>query len=68
MVIRATRTEAILIGQTVDAGLIRTAREELAAEIAPIDDFRSTALYRRCVAQNLLEDFLRDLTNGHERS
>jgi CO/xanthine dehydrogenase FAD-binding subunit len=30
----------------------------LAAEIAPIDDFRSTAAYRLRVAQNLLQEFL----------
>ena len=36
----------------------RDALAALAAEIAPIDDFRSTAAYRLRVAQNLLKEFL----------
>jgi xanthine dehydrogenase iron-sulfur cluster and FAD-binding subunit A len=31
-------------------------------DIAPIDDMRSTAAYRRTVAQNLLREFLAALT------
>ena len=57
-VVRCARTEKLLEGQAVDAGLIRAARESLAEEIAPIDDVRSTADYRLRVAQNLLEEFL----------
>lgn len=37
----------------------RDAMAALASEIAPIDDFRSTAAYRLRVAQNLLREFLR---------
>jgi xanthine dehydrogenase iron-sulfur cluster and FAD-binding subunit A len=33
----------------------------LSSEITPIDDIRSTALYRRRVAENLLEEFLASL-------
>ncbi len=36
----------------------RAAREILEDEVAPIDDIRSTARYRRTVAGNLLEQFL----------
>ena len=36
----------------------RAARAALAEEISPIDDFRSSARYRRRVALNLLEEFL----------
>jgi xanthine dehydrogenase iron-sulfur cluster and FAD-binding subunit A len=36
---------------------LRTAQEVLAREIVPIDDMRSTARYRRRVAQNLLAEF-----------
>jgi CO/xanthine dehydrogenase FAD-binding subunit len=57
--LRCARTETVLRGQTLDAGLLRAAQQELAREIAPIDDMRSSARYRLRVAQNLLEDFLR---------
>jgi CO/xanthine dehydrogenase FAD-binding subunit len=53
--LRATATErALAAGEPADR-----ARAVLAAEIAPIDDVRSTAAYRRRVAENLLTDFLR---------
>jgi CO/xanthine dehydrogenase FAD-binding subunit len=57
-VLRCARTEELLIDQRVDEGLIESARETLAREIAPIDDIRSTSEYRARVAENLLEDFL----------
>jgi len=54
-VVRARRTEAALAeGATVDA-----AQRVLMDEIAPIDDIRSTADYRRRVAANLLGKMLR---------
>jgi CO/xanthine dehydrogenase FAD-binding subunit len=56
--LRCARTEALLRGQRLGPELVAAAREELARDIAPIDDFRSTARYRRQVAQNLLADFL----------
>lgn len=62
-VIRCKRTEHALRDRTLDAETIRTARETLAQEIAPIDDMRSTARYRLRVAQNLLEEFLLALGN-----
>ncbi len=60
-VLRATETENILRGQTVSPALLGTAQEALAREIAPIDDMRSTARYRRRVAQNLLAEFCESL-------
>jgi CO/xanthine dehydrogenase FAD-binding subunit len=55
-VIRAVRTEAALAaGASLEA-----AQATLADEIAPIDDIRSTAQYRRRVAQNLLALFWND--------
>jgi CO/xanthine dehydrogenase FAD-binding subunit len=52
-VVRLTRTEDAL-----GAGApIADAQRVLAAEIHPIDDLRSTAAYRRQVAQNLLAQF-----------
>ena len=54
-VVRAPRTEAALAaGATVE-----TAQRLLIDEIAPIDDIRSTADYRRRVAANLLAEMLR---------
>jgi len=49
-VVRAVRTEAILAA----GGSLAEAQRVLAAEIASIDDIRSTAEYRRRVAVNLL--------------
>jgi xanthine dehydrogenase small subunit len=55
-VVRATRTEAALAaGHSLEAAL-----GLLADEIAPIDDIRSTAVYRRRVAANLLARFWKD--------
>jgi xanthine dehydrogenase small subunit len=53
-VIRAPKTEAVLAG----GGTIAEAQRALVSEIAPIDDLRSTAEYRRRVAANLLARFL----------
>jgi CO/xanthine dehydrogenase FAD-binding subunit len=41
---------------------IRIGRAALAREAKPIDDIRSTAMYRRAVAENVLEEFLRQLS------
>jgi CO/xanthine dehydrogenase FAD-binding subunit len=58
IVIRAAATENALRGKRLDSALIAAARVSLAAEIAPIDDMRSTSRYRSRIAQNLLEEFL----------
>jgi len=55
-VIRLPKTEKILAG----GGSMQEARRVLEDEIAPIDDFRSTAAYRRAVASNLLARFWRE--------
>lgn len=60
-VLRCVRTEEVLRGQRPGPAIIATAKTALAREIAPIDDIRSTALYRLRVAQNLLEEFLLSL-------
>jgi CO/xanthine dehydrogenase FAD-binding subunit len=54
-VIRASLTEAVL----ASGGSLDQAQQALAADIAPIDDIRSTAAYRRRVAGNLLAQMLR---------
>jgi CO/xanthine dehydrogenase FAD-binding subunit len=61
-VLRATATEEVLRGAQVSPALCKAAQETLAREIAPIDDMRSTAQYRRRVAQNLLAEFLGKLS------
>jgi CO/xanthine dehydrogenase FAD-binding subunit len=59
--VRLRRTEAILLGRPWSAALISEARQALEAEVAPIDDIRSTALYRLHVAGNLLQEFIEGL-------
>jgi len=56
---RCRNTEAALLDQAVSAATIAEARAALLAEIAPLDDIRSTARYRNQVSANLLEEFLR---------
>ncbi|MGB2887096.1 MAG: xanthine dehydrogenase family protein subunit M [Candidatus Acidiferrales bacterium] len=67
-VLRATQTERKLRGQRLDGDVLRAASEEIAREIAPIDDMRSTARYRRRVAQNLLKEFLESVLVNDEHS
>jgi CO/xanthine dehydrogenase FAD-binding subunit len=55
-VVRAVRTEEALAGGTS----LADAQRILIEEIAPIDDIRSTAEYRRRVASNLLARFWTD--------
>jgi CO/xanthine dehydrogenase FAD-binding subunit len=58
-VVRCVRTEEFLRSSgALTPATVKQAQEILAVEIAPIDDFRSTAKYRRRVAQNLLGEFL----------
>ena len=57
-VVRATLTEDLLRGKSLDAASIAIAEKALASEIAPIDDIRSTSRYRARVAGNLLREFL----------
>ena len=56
--LRAVHTEAVLRGQVLSPALIREASTTIENEIQPIDDFRSSAAYRRRVSSNLLHDFL----------
>jgi CO/xanthine dehydrogenase FAD-binding subunit len=56
--LRCVKTEGVLQGQKLDRGIIEKAKAELAREIVPIDDIRSTRNYRLQVSLNLLEDFL----------
>jgi CO/xanthine dehydrogenase FAD-binding subunit len=65
--IRCTAAEQALLNQPISPetwpATIAAARTALANEARPIDDIRSTAKYRSAVASNLLEEFLRSLSN-----
>lgn len=63
--IRCTAAERVLTGASLAPEAleqtIRDARAAIASEAKPIDDIRSTGKYRAAVAENLLEEFLREL-------
>ncbi len=65
--LRCKPTEDALTGRSLRAAeledTVRIGRAALAREAKPIDDVRSTALYRNAVAANLLEEFLRQLAS-----
>jgi CO/xanthine dehydrogenase FAD-binding subunit len=58
--IRAGRVEAVLEGAAPDAATAERAVAALEEEIHPIDDVRSTAVYRRTVAGRVLRRLVRD--------
>jgi CO/xanthine dehydrogenase FAD-binding subunit len=64
---RLYKTEAALLGRTLDEAVIREAQETLMEEAKPIDDIRSTAAYRGRVAANLLGEFLNELMQAEAR-
>ena len=63
--LRCIKTESALRGTRLGEDTIVKAKSELAREIAPIDDIRSTRNYRLKVSLNLLEDFLMQTVNSH---
>jgi len=62
--IRCLRTEATIEGAVLDDTVLRHALECLDSEIAPIDDVRSSAWYRRHLARTYLEQELRRVLEG----
>jgi CO/xanthine dehydrogenase FAD-binding subunit len=56
--VRARAAEAALCGRMPGAEVAAQVRAALAGDIAPIDDVRSTAYYRRTVAGNLVARFV----------
>lgn len=60
--IRCTKTESALRNAQINPETLAAAKAALRAEIAPIDDLRSTRDYRLRVSLNLLEDFVLRLT------
>lgn len=65
--LRCIGTEDVLHGGSVAPSdlenTVRLGRAALALEAKPIDDIRSTAMYRSVVAANLLEEFLRQISS-----
>ena len=55
---RCKATERVLRDDGIGADALARAKAALATEIAPIDDVRSNARYRRRVAENLFVDFV----------
>jgi len=62
--LRARKTEAVLEGKTIDDALIESAAEALDKEIAPIDDHRGSAWYRRRLARAYLMQELKNAAEG----
>jgi CO/xanthine dehydrogenase FAD-binding subunit len=62
--LRARGAEAVLLGADLDGLPLAEAQEALQRDIAPIDDIRSNARFRRRVAENLLEEMLRGLASA----
>lgn len=60
-VVRCRTVEAALVGRAAGAALAESAASSLPHDVTPIDDVRSTAVYRLRVARNLLADFVRSL-------
>lgn len=56
--IRCVTAEAELLGRSISSQTLARAQDALSQEIKPIDDVRSTAVYRARVARNLLAEFL----------
>jgi len=63
--IRCVQTERALRQQVINPDTLTAAKSALTAEIAPIDDLRSTRSYRLQVSLNLLEDFVRGLSRDY---
>jgi xanthine dehydrogenase small subunit len=58
--LRATRTEALLEGATPSSALAEQAATLIQEDVRPIDDVRSTAVYRRAVTGRILRRVILD--------
>ena len=63
----ATATAAALVGQPLSAATVRAAVAILQTEIAPIDDVRGSAAYKRLLAGRLLMAHVLKLAPGAVR-
>jgi CO/xanthine dehydrogenase FAD-binding subunit len=55
--LRARRVEAALVGRRLDPATVETAARAVREDIAPIDDIRSTRVYRERIAERLVRAF-----------
>ena len=58
--VRATATEAFLLGKPLDADVIAAAVERLQAEFSPISDHRASADFRRTLCGSLFARYARE--------
>lgn len=63
-VVRARRAEEALEGRRPDDDVRRAALVALQQDIAPIDDVRAPAVYRRLAAATLVDRFAREIADG----
>ncbi len=59
--LRLLQTESLVKRHRIDQALVVRAKQSAIDEIRPIDDIRSTALYRAAVSGNLVAEFLEKL-------
>ncbi len=64
IVLRMPRTESAVRGKVLDTDTIDAAVRVAGDEVVPIDDVRSSATYRRRVAQNLVRRYLTALSKS----
>lgn len=64
---RLYKTEGALLNRPITRETMQAGGKAILAEALPIDDIRSTAEYRRRVAANLLEEFLREISGKEEQ-
>jgi carbon-monoxide dehydrogenase medium subunit len=61
---RLRETERVVKGNAIDQAIVSRARDVAIKEIHPIDDIRSTAVYRSAVVGNLVAEFLEGLRSS----
>lgn len=66
--VRLLATESVLQDKPLASLNVHQVHTTLLSEVKPIDDIRSTADYRRQVAANLLDEFLKQLTQPPQGS
>jgi CO/xanthine dehydrogenase FAD-binding subunit len=65
--LRLPETERLIKDQHIDAELLLRVGKTVTQEIQPIDDIRSTAVYRSVVLKNLVAEFLEQLTASEKK-
>jgi xanthine dehydrogenase small subunit len=64
---RLRSLEERMVGRAFSSALLALVRTEDFAELAPLDDVRASAAYRRAAAKALTRDLLAGFASGHER-